>query len=168
MKHNDRKTELDGYKVYLHKQEAVLIGEITDETSQYAGQPAYYMHARGDVVIGEYSSDTETVAPTLAVDCESRVMAENAYSFDELEIDHQLSTVGKALRDTWHLVSENDVLGNQQAHVYVLRDIHEFSRGDTATVLKIDPSTVDSHLYTAREKVKSAQRFNDAHNRLTA
>lgn len=165
---NDYDTELNGYRVYLPKQEAVLIGQITDEESEFAGQPAYYMHARGDVVIGKYHSDEETITSAVTVECASRIMADNVHAFDELELDHHLSSVGEALLDAWHLVSESDVLGDQQAHVYVLRDIHECSRGDTATILGIEPSTVDNHLYAARENVESAQQFNDAHDRLTA
>jgi hypothetical protein len=168
MELNDYDTELDGYKVYLPKQEAVLIGKITDRESEYAGQPAYYMHARGDVVIGEYHSDDETITPAVAVECESRIMADNVHEFDELELDHQLSSVGEALLDTWYLISENDVLGAQKAHVYVLREIHECSRGDAATILGIEPSTVDNHLYAAQENVESAQRFNEAHDHLMA
>ena len=162
--------KFDEYKLYLPKQEAVLVGQIKSGASELAGQPAYYMHSRGDVVIGELytEEDEEILTPLATVECGRRIMADNVRAFDQLDLPNELSSVGEALLDAWKLISENNVLGDKQGHVYVLRDIHEFDRGDTATILGIKPTTVDNHLYDARDNVKSAQEFNQRLEQLNA
>ncbi|MEZ3142360.1 sigma factor-like helix-turn-helix DNA-binding protein [Halobaculum sp. MBLA0143] len=158
-------TAFDGYRLYHDDQEAFLIGRITDSDSQLTGRPAYYTTASRDVVIGSYDEQRAMVVPETAVDCDSHVIAHNARAFDQLSLEHELSPLGTALRDAWEL-SQTDVLGVKQAHVYALRDVHEFSRGETATVLGVEPSTVDSHLYAARDSVEDAEQFVETRRRI--
>lgn len=158
-------TALDGYKLYLEAQEAILVGRITERGSDLAGLPAYYTSASGDVVIGSYDEQRGTVVPETAVDCDSRVIADNVHAFDRLSLDHELSALGTALVDAWEL-SQADVLGVKQAHVYALCEVHGFSRSETATVLGVQPSTVDSHRYAARDSVKDARQFVETQRRI--
>jgi hypothetical protein len=158
-------TAFDGYKLYLDDQEAVLIGRVTETDSGLARQPAYYTAASGDVVIGSYDERRETVLPETSVKCDSRVIGDNARAFDRLSLDHELSALGTALVDAWEL-SQTDVLGVKQAHVYALCEVHGFSRSEAATVLGVQPSTVDSHRYAARDSAEDAKQFVETQRRI--
>ena len=158
-------TEFDRFPLYIDKQQAVLVGRVSENAdSNLAGLPAYYQHSRGELIVGEYHDGEFTSRQSLVAN--SRIMAANAAVFTELDMDVELSPIGEALTDTANLMEAGGI-GSQQAHVYTLRDIHEFSRGETATILNVEPSTVDSHLYAAREKIEEAHSLSDMDQRLT-
>ena len=50
-------------------------------------------------------------------------------------------------------------MSHKQAHVYALREKAGFSRDGTASILKISPSTVDTHLQRAKEKLAAAENL---------
>ena len=50
-------------------------------------------------------------------------------------------------------------ISHKQAHVYALREKAEFSRDETAAILNISPSTVDTHLQRAKEKLTAAENL---------
>ena len=50
-------------------------------------------------------------------------------------------------------------MSHKQAHVYALREKAEFGRDKTAVILNISPSTVDTHLQRAKEKLAAAENL---------
>lgn len=156
-------TELGGYPLYIPKQEAILVGRVDGD--ELDSEAAYYLHSRGGVFLGDYADGDDAFVPRHAVECDSHVMSEHVRALDESGVVVTRSSIGDALADA-HELSQDGVLGREQAHVYALRDLHGFSRGETATILNVSPSTVDSHLYRAREQKESAESFVDTHDRL--
>lgn len=53
----------------------------------------------------------------------------------------------------------NGIITKRQAHVYIARDVVGLDRQKTMSLLGIQPSTVDSLLYKARDKVKGAENL---------
>jgi hypothetical protein len=158
-------TEFNRFPLYLAKQQAILIGRVSvTADSNLAGLPAYYHHSHGELLVGEY--DNGELVPRHSLATDSRIMALNAAAFTELNIDVELSSIGEALKGAANLMKAGDI-GAQQAHVYTLRDVQEFSRGEAATVLNVEPSTVDSHLYAARSKIEAAHGLSNEERRLT-
>ena len=130
---------------------------MVDEESEVAGQPVYYIHWRGSALIGQYESEDDTFSPIFSPDVESRVMSDQVYAIRESEPEVEFSSVGKALYNAW-LLSSTGIIGKKQAHVLALLKA-DFSRSDIATILNIEPSTVDSHRYDAEERTDAAEVF---------
>ena len=148
-------TEFDGLPRLLPDQRAVLIGRIVDDTGS-GSSVAYYLHGRGEILLGEYR-DCEFI-PESVVDCERRLMSACVRAFSTADAEIELSSVGKALLQAWHF-GEHTPLSHKQAHVYALRENGGFSRDDTATILNISPSTVDTHFQRASEKLTAAENL---------
>lgn len=149
--------ELDGHPLYLEKQQAVLIGKVADDAdSRLAGRIAYYHHSRGALLLGEYEHGE--FIPQNMVEAESRIMSKTVQAFNQLDVPVELSSIGGALLDAAKLASSGG-LSEEQAHVYALREIHDFSRGETATILNIEPTTSDTQRYRARDNVEEAQKL---------
>jgi DNA-binding CsgD family transcriptional regulator len=145
-------TDCGGLPLLISDQEAVLIGRVdTDDSSDHLA--AYYIHWRGGIYVGIYGERKFT--PSYAIDCESQLMAANAQKFATLTPDAELSSIGRALVKAWHL-AELTPLGAKEAHVYALRKLAECSRQQTAAILNIAPSTVDTHLQNAKQKRQAA------------
>jgi len=79
-------------------------------------------------------------------------------AFSTADATVELSSVGKGLLQAWHF-GEHTPLSHKQAHVYALREKAEFGRDETAAILNISPSTVDTHLQRAREKLTAAENL---------
>lgn len=79
-------------------------------------------------------------------------------AFADLDATVELSRVGDAMIDA-HALADTGILGDKQAHVYALREVHGFERGETVTILNANPSTVDSHLRQARQNAQAARIF---------
>ncbi len=148
-------TEFERYPRLLPDQEAVCIGRVRRDTDS-GESVAYYIHGRGEVLVGTYS-DCEFM-PESTVACESRLMSACTHAFSTTGAEVELSSVGKALLQAWHF-GEHTPLSHKQAHVYTLREKAEFSRDETAAILNISPSTVDTHLQRAREKLTAAENL---------
>jgi len=148
-------TEFDGFPRRLSDQDAILIGQVNDD-SEFGGLAAYYIRGRGDILLGRYE-DREFV-PGYSVECESRLMSACVREFSRADIETELSSVGKALLQAWHF-GDLTPLSHKQAHVYALREKAGFSRDETAAVLSISPSTVDTHLQRAKEKLAAAENL---------
>ena len=148
-------TEFDGHPRVLPDQSAVLIGRVADDTGS-SGSIAYYIHGRGEILLGEYKG--REFMPESIVDCESRLMSACVHAFSTADAEIELSSVGKALLQAWHF-GEHTSLSHKQAHVYALRKKSEFSRDETAAILNISPSTVDTHLQRASEKLTAAENL---------
>lgn len=142
--------------IHLPKQEAIYIGHIMSGSPEIEDADAYYIHPRHTVMLGSYEHDSFT--PEFSVDCESGVMSACVKAFADLDATVELSRVGDALIDA-HILADTGILGDEQAHVYALREIHSFERGETVTVLNANPSTVDSHLRHARQNARAARIF---------
>ena len=50
-------------------------------------------------------------------------------------------------------------MSHKQVHVYALREKAGFGRDETAAILSISPSTVDTHLQRAKEKLTAAENL---------
>lgn len=96
--------------------------------------------------------------PESTVECESRLMSACVQEFSTADAEIALSSVGKALLQAWHF-GDLTSLSHKQAHVYALRENTEFSRDETAAILNISPSTVDTHLQRAKEKLTAAENL---------
>ncbi len=148
-------TEFDGLPRRLPDQEAVLVGRVVGDT-EFGGLAAYYVHGRGDVLLGEY--ENREFVPAYTVECESRLMSACVREFSTADAETELSSVGKALLQAWHFGGLTP-LSHKQAHVYALREKTGFGRNETAAILDISPSTVDTHLQRAKEKLTAAENL---------
>jgi len=148
-------TEFEGLPRRLPDQDAVLIGRVTGD-GEFAGLAAYYIHGQGSILIGHYES--QEFKPEYTIECEGRLMSACVREFSTADVETELSTVGKALLQAWHF-GDLTPLSHKQAHVYALREKAEFSRDETAAILNISPSTVDTHLQRAKEKLTAAENL---------
>lgn len=148
------RTELDGLPLYLPDDNAVLIGRVSDEESELAGQAAYYIHWRDGVHIGRYNVEDQAFTPELALEAESRLMAHQAKQLAQSGIGVELSSIGEALVDAYNYATKGG-LPDKQAHVYALRK-HGFERQEIAEILNISASTVDTQRTSAQQKVEAA------------
>ena len=78
--------------------------------------------------------------------------------FSRADVETELSSVGKALLQAWHF-GDLTPLSHKQSHVYALREQTGFGRDETAAILSISPSTVDTHLQRAKEKLAAAENL---------
>ena len=78
--------------------------------------------------------------------------------FSRADVETELSSVGKALLQAWHF-GDLTPLSHKQAHVYALREKASFGRDETAAILSISPSTVDTHLQRTKEKLAAAENL---------
>ncbi|ELZ21082.1 hypothetical protein C475_19028 [Halosimplex carlsbadense 2-9-1] len=78
--------------------------------------------------------------------------------FSIADVETELSSVGNALLQAWHF-GDLTPLSHKQAHAYALREKAGFGRDETATILNISPSTVDTHLQRAKEKLAAAENL---------
>ena len=149
------KTEFGGFPRRLPNQEAILIGRVGDD-SEFGSLTAYYIHGRGSILLGRYE-DREFV-PGYSVECESRLMSACVREFGSADVETELSSVGKALLQAWHF-GDLTPLSHKQSHAYALRERAGFGRDEAAAILNISPSTVDTHLQRAKEKLAAAENL---------
>ena len=148
-------SEFDGFPRRLPDQEAILTGRVSDD-SEFSGLAAYYIHGRGSILLGRYE-DREFI-PEYSVESESRLMSARVREFSRADVETELSSVGNALLQAWHF-GDLTPLSHKQAHVYALREKAGFGRDETAAILGISPSTVDTHLQRAKEKLTAAENL---------
>lgn len=148
-------TEFDGLPRRLPDQNAVLIGRVGGDT-EFNGLAVYYIHGRGNILLGRY--ENREFMPEYTIECESRLMSACVREFSTADVETELSSVGKALLQAWHF-GDLTPLSHKQAHVYALREKAGFSRDETAAILNISPSTVDTHLQRATEKLTAAENL---------
>jgi len=148
-------TEFDGFPRRLPDQNAILIGRVSDD-SEFGGLAAYYIHGRGSVLLGRY--ENREFIPEYTIECESRLMSACVREFSRADVETELSSVGKALLQAWHF-GDLTPLSHKQSHAYALREKAGFGRDETAAILNISPSTVDTHLQRAKEKLAAAENL---------
>ena len=148
-------TEFDGFPRRLPDQDAILIGRVSGD-SEFSGLAAYYIHGRGSILLGRY--ENREFIPEYSIECERRLMSACVRAFSRADVETELSSVGKALLQAWHF-GDLTPLSHKQAHVYALREKAGFSRDETAAILNISPSTVDTHLQRAKEKLAAAENL---------
>jgi DNA-binding transcriptional regulator YiaG len=139
----------------LPDQDAVLVGRVVSN-DEFGGLAAYYIHGRGDILIGQFES--QEFIPEYTIECESRLMSACVREFSRADIETELSGIGNALLQAWHF-GDLTPLSHKQAHVYALREKAGFGRDETAAILNISPSTVDTHLQRAKEKLAAAENL---------
>ena len=81
---------------------------------------------------------------------------ENLQGIDAEELERNRA-IGDAAEELEK--ESNGIITKRQAHVYIARDIVGLSRQETMSLLGVQPSTVDSLLYKAREKVTGAENL---------
>jgi hypothetical protein len=148
-------TEFEGIPRRLPDQGAVLVGRVVDG-SEFSSLVAYYIHGRGDILLGRY--ENREFVPGYTIECESRLISACVREFSRAHVETGLSSVGKALLQAWHF-GDLTPLSHKQAHVYALREKAGFGRDETAAMLSISPSTVDTHLQRAKEKLVAAKNL---------
>jgi DNA-binding CsgD family transcriptional regulator len=139
----------------LPDQDAVLVGRVVSN-GEFDGLAAYYIHGRGNILIGQY--ENREFSPEYTVECDSRLMSACVREFSKADVETELSSVGNALLQAWHF-GDLTPLSHRQAHVYALREKAGFGRDETAAILNISPSTVDTHLQRAKEKLAAAENL---------
>lgn len=148
-------TEFDGLPRRLPDQDAILVGRVGGDT-EFSGLAAYYIHGRGSILLGRY--ENREFMPEYTIECESRLMSACVRAFTTADAETELSSVGNGLLQAWHF-GDLTPLSHKQAHVYVLREKAGFNRDETAAILNISPSTVDTHLQRATEKLTAAENL---------
>lgn len=148
-------TEFDDLPRRLPDQDAVLVGRVIGG-GPFTGLSAYYIHGQGSILLGRYQR--KEFMPEYTVECESRLMSACVREFSTANAETELSSVGEALLSAWHF-GDLTPLSHKQAHVYALREKAGFSRDETAAILNISPSTVDTHLQRAKEKLTAAENL---------
>ncbi len=148
-------TEFDGLPRWLPDQNAVLVGRVVGDRP-FGGLAAYYVHGQGSILLGR--CQRQEFMPEYTIECESRLMSACVREFSTANAETELSSVGKALQQAWHF-GDLTPLSHKQAHVYALREKAGFSRDKTAAILNISPSTVDTHLQRAKEKLTAAENL---------
>ena len=148
-------TEFDGFPRRLPDQDAILIGRVSGD-SEFGCPAAYYIHGRGSILLGRY--ENREFISEYTIECESRLMSACVREFSRADVETELSSVGKALLQAWHF-GDLTPLSHKQAHVYALREKAGFGRDETAAILNISPSTVDTHLQRAKEKLTAAENL---------
>lgn len=150
-------TEFGRFPRQLPDQNAVLLGRVTGE-SDFSGRPAYYMHGHRALAVGRF--EEQEFVPSRTLECEGGLVSACVQRFNELAVETELSTVGEALLGA-HWLANQTGFSDEQAHVFALREIADFGRSETAVILNIAPSTVDTHFQRAKEKRLEAQRLVD-------
>jgi hypothetical protein len=148
-------TEFEGLPRRLPDQDAVLVGRVVD-SSEFSSLVAYFIHSRGDILLGRY--ENREFVPGYTIECESRLISACVREFSRADVKIELSSVGKALLQAWHF-GDLTPLSHKQALVYALREKAGFGRDETAAILGISPSTVDTHLQRAKEKLTAAENL---------
>ena len=148
-------TEFDDFPRRLPDQDAVLAGRVVGD-SEFSSLVAYYIYGRGDILLGRYRN--QEFVPRYSVECESRLMSACVREFGSADVETELSSVGNALLQAWHF-GDLTPLSHKQSHVYALRERAGFGRDETAVILNISPSTVDTHLRRAKEKLAAAENL---------
>lgn len=146
-------TEFDGLPRRLPDQNAILVGRVLGD-SEFSGLAAYYIHGRGEILIG--AVENQEFIPEYTIEEESRLMSACVWAFTTADVETELSSTGQALLQAWHF-GDLTPLSHKQSHVYALREKAGFSRDDTAAILNISPSTVDTHRQRAKEKLTEAE-----------
>jgi hypothetical protein len=125
---------------------------------EYAGKSAYYSPLRQSIMLGTVHGDNFTE--------EAFLDAPNAESIDD-HIEHFVETA--TTEDVEYTLSKQaaglllakrvadaGAMPEGQARAYLLRDVFDVSRQDTATILGVKPSTVDTQRNAGKEKAELA------------
>ena len=125
---------------------------------EYAGKSAYYSPLRQSIMLGTVYGETFTEEAVLdapaaeSIDIHIEHLVAAARSED---VDYTLSQQALALLIAKR-IADAGAMPKGQAKAYLLRDVFNISRQDTATILGLTPSTVDTQLAAGRKKADLA------------
>jgi len=125
---------------------------------EYAGKSAYYSPLRQSIMLGTVHGDTFTEeavpdAPAAeSIDAHIEHLVATARSED---VNYTLSQQALALLIAKR-IADAGAMPKGQASAYLLRDVFNISRQDTAAILGVAPSTVDTQRTAGKEKADLA------------
>lgn len=125
---------------------------------EYAGKSAYYSPLRQSIMLGTVHGETFTEEAVLdapaaeSIDDHIEHLVATAKSED---IDYTLSQQALGLLIAKR-IADAGAMPKGQASAYLLRDIFSISRQDTAAILGVTPSTVDTQRTAGRKKTDLA------------
>lgn len=125
---------------------------------EYAGKSAYYSPLRRSIMLGTVHGGSFTEEAVLdapgAKDIDEHIEHLVATATDE-GVEYTLSKQALGLLVAKRIADAN-AMPKGQARAYLLRDIFDVSRQDTATILGVAPSTVDTQRTAGKEKTERA------------
>lgn len=130
---------------------------------EYSGKTAYYDPIDDDIMLGEMYGDEFTEQAYLDAPDTTGLVAhivEFVTAATEEEVEFSLSEQAFAVAYA-ELIGQRELLPAGQAKAYLLRDVFDVSRQQTAQLLEIAPSTVDTQLRKARGKIEKARELDD-------
>lgn len=125
---------------------------------EYAGKSAYYSPLRQSIMLGTVHGDTFTEEAVLdapaaeSIDTHIEHLVATARSED---VNYTLSQQALALLIAKR-IADAGAMPKGQASAYLLRDVFNISRQDTAAILGVAPSTVDTQRTAGKEKADLA------------
>jgi hypothetical protein len=137
---------------------------------EYAGKSAYYSPLRKAIMLGTVHGDTFTEEAFLdAPDAENidDHIEHLVATATDAEVEYSLSKQALGLLVAKR-IAEAGAMPKGQARAYLLRDIFDVSRQDTATILGVKPSTVDTQRMAGKEKAERAALLTHGLDELTA
>lgn len=128
----------------------------------YSGKTAYYSPFDDDIMLGEMYDGEFTEEGYLEAP-DTSGLADHILEFVKLateeDVDFELSKQAYAIAYA-EVIGQRGLLPTGQAKVYLLRDLFDVSRQQTAQLLGIAPSTVDTQLREAREKIEIVRQLD--------
>lgn len=125
---------------------------------EYAAKSAYYSPLRQSIMLGTVHGDTFTEEAFLdapdAEDIDEHIEHLVATATEE-DVEYSLSKQALGLLLAKR-IAEAGAMPKGQASAYLLRDVFNVSRQDTATILGVEPSTVDTQRMAGKEKAELA------------
>lgn len=125
---------------------------------EYAGKSAYYSPLRQSIMLGTVHGETFTEEAVLDAPTADSIGAhiEHLVATARSEnIDYTLSQQALALLIAKR-IAEAGAMPKGQASAYLLRDVFNVSRQDTAAILGVTPSTVDTQRMAGKKKADLA------------
>jgi len=137
---------------------------------EYAGKSAYYSPLRRSIMIGAIHGDEFTEEEFLeAPDAENigehieHLVATATSESVEYTLSEQALGLLIAKR-----IADAGAMPKGQAEAYILRDLFDVPRQDTAEILGVKPSTVDTQRAAGKEKAELAALLNQGLDNITS
>jgi hypothetical protein len=130
---------------------------------EYAGLSAYYNPLRQAIMLGEEHGGSFTEEGFLEAPSASSIVEHIQHLMDTAEENDVEYTLSKQAFGLWlaEQLATHGIMPAGQAKAYLLRDLFGVSRQDTAVILGVAPSTVDTQRNEGRQKAANAQLLSE-------